>query len=203
LFEKFFKHLATFLCRYAALNVYPMIRLVQGNLHNGTDRPGFRILCAKNKSSDPGLNHRPQAHSAWFKGDVQIAILEPIVADFSAGPSDGDNLGVGRRVTVPDGLIVSAADDFPARYNHRPDRHFPFFFCLFSFGQGPAHECGIVFEAGRIFRFHQESIVPAPIQIYNGRDRDAEKTSLRISKSLPLILIRIMLADMILIGFRV
>ncbi len=144
-----------------------MIRLFKGKIHDGNDRPGFRVLRAKNKPSYPGMNHSPHTHSAWFEGDIQIAILEPIIADFSASPSDGDNLGVGCRVAAPDGLIVSAADDFPTCDNYCPDRHFPLFFCALGFGQRAPHKIRIVCMAGRIFRFHQGLILLIRISIYN------------------------------------
>jgi len=71
---------------------------------------GFRIVAGKDDFFDTGLQQRANAHQARLEGDVQRRTGQAMVTRRPAGPTQGDDLGMGARIAIADRLIASAAE---------------------------------------------------------------------------------------------
>ena len=72
--------------------------------------PGFCIRCAVDHSIESGVHHRTRAHRTRFERHVQRALVQPPGADLCRRVLNGENFGVGHRITGELALVVPRRD---------------------------------------------------------------------------------------------
>jgi hypothetical protein len=95
--------------------------------HDVPQRPDctcLRVPCAEHHAAHPREHGRARAHRARLQGDGERATDQLPVAEHLAGPSQGDHLGMRRRVVVRLPLVVRLRDHRTGRVeDDRTDWH--------------------------------------------------------------------------------
>ena len=81
------------------------------------------IGAAENDTAQTGQHDRSRAHRARFFRHVEIAIVEPPIADRRLGLRDGQHLGMGRGVPQHLHLVPRATDHLTITHNDGTHRH--------------------------------------------------------------------------------
>jgi hypothetical protein len=76
------------------------------------DGAGFGVVCAIDEARDAGLDDSAGAHAAGLNRDVERCGKDPVIAEKAGGFANHDDFSVGGRVTVANGAIARAGEDF-------------------------------------------------------------------------------------------
>ena len=94
-----------------------------GEVEMGVNRTCLGIRCPEHQFLDTRLDHRPYAHDAGFDGDDQNGARQPVVVHGVGAVSQGENLGVRRRIVCTDRVIMTPADDLLVDQQHGTYRY--------------------------------------------------------------------------------
>lgn len=121
-------------------------------------RPGLGIRRAKDNPRNTGMDDRPGAHGAGFKGDIESGVDKTVVTQRMSSGTERLDLGMGRGVVLSDGAIPPLGDELAVFNQHRPHRHLTLTPRLFGEAQGVTHpvvigrfEGGGLSHGGRLF----------------------------------------------------
>ena len=98
----------------------------------------------------------PGAHGAGFQRHIEVATVEPLVAQRACGGANGEDLGVGGRVAVADDPIAGGGEDDAIAREHSADGRFAARGGRPGLVEGPRHGVGV-----RIARLIRQ--VPLPL----------------------------------------
>ena len=92
------------------------------------------------------MHQRARAHRARLLRHVQIALIQPPIADHTLRLRDRQHLRMGRRILQRLHLVVSPRDDFALVDDDGADRHLLLGGGALCLAQGLAHEVGVTVE---------------------------------------------------------
>jgi hypothetical protein len=67
------------------------------------------------------MDHGSGTHSARLDGHINLAVLEPMIAEGQPSRTQGDDLGMSGRIVVAQIPVLSCADQLPASHYDRSD----------------------------------------------------------------------------------
>ncbi len=119
--------LSTFaaLCRQHTLgDLAPVVQArVGNNLIKTFAAAGLGVVRTVDQALDPGQDDCAGAHDAGLERHVEDALFEPPGAERSAGPGQGQALGVGSRVVQSLAQVVSLRDHSTGTHHEGTDRN--------------------------------------------------------------------------------
>src|SRR4051812_6777170 len=92
--------------------------------HAAVDCAALQVGGAEIEAAEAGERDRARAHRAGFERDVEIAGVEPLVAERARRGADCEHLGMRRGIMVADGAIAGAADDMAVTHDDTADWNF-------------------------------------------------------------------------------
>ena len=101
---------------------------------------GLRVHGSEHEPLQSRKDDRPCTHRARLKSDVERALAEAFLTDGLTGRSDGDHLGVSRRVVQLLDHVPTAPDDDAVTNDNGPYGHLVGFERLFGFTKCVLHE---------------------------------------------------------------
>src|SRR5262249_14255562 len=108
--------------------------------HTGLDRAALRIGRAIIEPADTRKGDRARAHRAGLERHVEIAVDQPLGADFFGGLPDRQYFGMRGRIALGQGAVARGGDDLVIAHNHASDRHLAGFSGVFRRFQCQIHE---------------------------------------------------------------
>ena len=111
------------------------------------DRTALLVAGAIDEPADAGMADRTGTHGAWLERHVEFEPCQAVIAERQAGPAQGDDLGMGRRVVPGNRRITPLGHDLPAGGidDQSADRRLARFACRLRQLQRPAHISLIAF----------------------------------------------------------
>ena len=123
--KKIHQQRAAFILQHTAFQRGLVIELViVKQIDDAARRTGLRIVRAKYDFFQARMQHRASAHGTGFKSDVELAPRQAVVAEFFGGTTQGDHLGMRRRVVRRDRPIAAGGDHHAVFHHYRADRNF-------------------------------------------------------------------------------
>jgi hypothetical protein len=122
LFEEGAKESGGFVLQDSALvRVCVVQTRIGGEVVEGTGGPGFGILGGVDEATYAGGVEGTGAHGAGFEGGVEGAAGEAPAAELASGATEGEELGVGRRVFQGLAFVVGLRQDLSILGDHGAD----------------------------------------------------------------------------------
>ena len=121
------ENLRAFPGKNAADNFESMIQAGEVcQVYSTTNCSTFWIRSSINQSLNASMDHGPQTHDTWFKGDIERTSRQPIVAHNPRGLAQRQYFRMGRRIRQTPGSIMSSAQHMAGTgHHHSPHRNFP------------------------------------------------------------------------------
>ena len=104
----------------------------------------FDIRTAEDNAADAAVNDGPGTHGAGLFCDVEIALVEPPVAQGTFGLGEREHFGMRSGVLERLNLVPGATDDIALMHDDGSNGHFVLFGGFAGLPQGIAHEMLVV-----------------------------------------------------------
>jgi len=98
------------------------------------------VVSAVDQARDAGLDDGAGAHAAGLDRDIERCGRHAIVAEVASCSTNHDDLSVGRRVTVANGAVAGAGEDFTVMDDAGADGDFTGRGCRAGLLEGDLHE---------------------------------------------------------------
>ncbi len=108
--------------------------------------PGLGIGGPDYDPRHPSQHDRPRAHRAGLERHVHHRVEDPPASEMACRLAQGDQLGVGRRISPELALVVPDPDHLAVADDDRPDRHVVVLECSVGLTQGEPHEVFVAWE---------------------------------------------------------
>ena len=100
----------------------------------------FGVVSAVDQARDAGLDDSAGAHAAGLNRDIERCASHAIVAEVASCFTNHDDLSVGRRVTVANGAVAGAGENFAVMDDTSADGDFAGRGCRAGLLEGDLHE---------------------------------------------------------------
>ncbi len=122
---------------------------VRENFETRTDGAALGVVCAIDDARNAGLDDSAGAHAAGFNRDVERCAGHAVVAEETRCFTNHDDLGVGGRVTVANGAVAGAGEDFTVMDEDGANGDFACDSSGTRLVDGHSHKLDVVFHPGR------------------------------------------------------
>ncbi|MCY1170211.1 hypothetical protein D9M73_102740 [compost metagenome] len=139
--EKFLQQRGAFLSHDPALQFGLVVELGLGKqVDHRACSARFGVQRAKHHTLEPGMQHGAAAHGAGLQRDIQLAIIEPVIAQRTGGGAQRHDLGMCRRVMPVHRRIAARGNHFTPPNHNSADRNLPCRGCRTGFCKRQFHE---------------------------------------------------------------
>ena len=117
--EKFLQKLLGFCFGYVGVNFWLMVALrVVENPSSMLNTARFRIRSRIIQPPNTRRCNKPRAHRARLKRDIEVVVVQPLLAQQSAGLTDRQDFGMGRGIAAFTGIIPRPCHNPAIRRHH-------------------------------------------------------------------------------------